>query len=277
MEMKQFFEAVPPGVMQLVEPFDKQIRGHDGNYLDVTAIELHCKECNGERLFEPSNQLRIVPNHPSEFLTFVCRNCAKEEKTFAFRILRTNVGAGQLIKYGEIPAFGPPTPAKLISLAGSEREYFLKGRRAELQGLGIAAFAYYRRVVENQKAKIIGEILRVAQKLNADSELINDLQRAMKETQFSTAVDAIKHGIPQALMINGYNPLTLLHSALSEGLHAQTDEQCLELATSIRVLLTELVERISNAVKEDRELSNAVTRLANANSRNSAAKPGSTD
>jgi len=64
------------------------------------------------------------------------------------------------------------------------------------------------------------------------------------ETQFSKAIETIKAAIPESLLIDGHNPLTLLHDALSEGLHAQTNEDCLELATSIRVVLTELAERI---------------------------------
>jgi hypothetical protein len=73
----------------------------------------------------------------------------------------------------------------------------------------------------------------------------------------------IKNAIPEAILIDGHNPLTLLHSALSEGLHAQTDEECLELATSIRVVLTELADRISVALREEAELKTAVTRLLN--------------
>lgn len=128
----------------------------------------------------------------------------------------------------------------------------------------MAAFAYYRRVVENQKVKIIGEILKVADKLNADPALIEDLKAAKQETRFTQAIDRIKHGLPEVLLINGYNPLTLLHSALSEGLHAESDEQCLELATSIRVVLTELVDRMALAVKEEAALTTAVQRLLQA-------------
>jgi len=57
----------------------------------------------------------------------------------------------------------------------------------------------------------------------------------------------------------------LLHRALSERLHAQTDEQCLELATSIRVVLTDLVERLANALKDEAELNVAVNRLLKSN------------
>jgi hypothetical protein len=71
-----------------------------------------------------------------------------------------------------------------------------------------------------------------------------NLTAAKNETQFTRAVEVVKHGIPQALLVNGHNPLTLLHKALSEGLHAQTDEECLELATAIRVVLADLVERL---------------------------------
>jgi hypothetical protein len=175
-----------------------------------------------------------------------------------------------VLKFGEIPTFGPPTPSRVISILGGEREYYLKGRRAENQGLGIGAFAYYRRVLENQKNRILDEITRVAEKIGAPAEVIEDLNAAKKETQFSRAVGAIKHGIPQALLVGGHNPLTLLHSALSEGLHAQTDERCLELATAIRVVLTDLAERLGSALKEEAELNAAVSRLLKASAAKAA-------
>jgi hypothetical protein len=67
--------------------------------------------------------------------------------------------------------------------------------------------------------------------------------------------------MPQALLINGHNPLTILHSALSDGLHAQTDEHCLELAHDVRVVLAELADRLGQALKDEAELTQAVTRL----------------
>jgi hypothetical protein len=130
--------------------------------------------------------------------------------------------------------------------------------------MGIGAFAYYRRVVENQKTRIVGEIAEVAAKLGAKSDVLKEFEDAAKETQFSTAIEQIKHGIPDVLLIDGqHNPLTLLHSALSEGLHANTDAECLEIAQAIRVVLTELADRISQALKKEVELTTAVSRLLN--------------
>ena len=266
--VKEFLEKVPPGRNTSV----KGLATKDGNqysgfswWLVPTVLELHCKteSCNGIRFFEAVGQEGLEPGKRRQhFVTYLCRNCRETVKTYALWCFLDEEGVnGELSKFGEYPAFGPPTPGRVISILGAEREYYLKGRRAENQGLGIAAFAYYRRVVENQKNRILDEIIRVAEKIGAAPDVIDDLNAAKKETQFSKAVDAIKHGIPQALLVNCHNPLTLLHSALSEGLHAQTDERCLELATTIRVVLTDLAERLGNALKEEAELNAAVSRL----------------
>jgi hypothetical protein len=116
-------------------------------------------------------------------------------------------------------------------------------------------------VVENQKDRILSEVIRASNKVNASELIISELEAARKETQFHKAMETIKPAVPQALVIDGHNPLMLLHNALSEGLHAQTDEDCLELATSIRVVLTELVERIATVLADHAELKTAVSRL----------------
>src|SRR6202011_5979006 len=119
------------------------------------------------------------------------------------------------------------------------------------------------RVVEEQKGRIIEEIGKVAAKIAPSKDVEQLFAKARTETQFTTAIDLVKSAIPESLLIDGHNQLTLLHSALSEGLHAHSDEQCSELATSIRVVLTELAERISTALREEATLKTAVSRLLN--------------
>jgi len=167
----------------------------------------------------------------------------------------------QFSKLGENPPFGPFTSPRLISLIGGDREIFLQGRRCENQGLGIGAFAYYRRVVENQKSKILDNIIKAAEKTRTSPEMIAALRKAKDQTQFKRAVEDVKDAIPESLLVDGHNPLTLLHSALSDGLHARTDEECLDLAQTIRLVLGDLADRISQALKDDRELNEAISRL----------------
>jgi hypothetical protein len=154
---------------------------------------------------------------------------------------------------------------RLVSLdcSATIERLFSKGG-CENHGLGIGAFVYYRRVVENQKNRIFDEIIRVATKIGAPTEMIATLESAKQETQFSKALASVKDAIPQSLLINGHNPITLLHSALSGGLHEKSDELCLELAHDVRVVLVELSERLGQALKDEAELNTAVTRLLKA-------------
>ena len=261
-----FMETTPPGkvtnISGLCEWSKRQTR-----ILSRPDIQLHCDSdtCQGVRFFACCSNEQYVPSSDPMpvFLSYVCRNCRTTQKIFAILLFPEELYLtdGGAIKLGEFPSFGPPIPSRVITLIGPDREIFIRGRRAENQGLGIGAFAYYRRVVENQKGRLITEIAKVAKRLGATPEELNRFETAVKETQFSRAIDDIKSAIPQVLLINGHNPLTLLHSALSEGLHAGTDEECLELATSIRVVLTELAERISQALKDEAELKQAISKL----------------
>lgn len=263
--LRQFFETVPPEKSALVaNPLSGPHVGL-GHNLMLTEIELHCPttpSCDGFRLFQPDQQAPAFTGHRYDrFVKFICRNCKKTVKVYAICFTCESQSQGTFYKYGEFPAFGPPTPSRVIKLIGPDKDLYLTGRRAENQGMGIGAFAYYRRVVEYQKNRMIDGMIRVVQKTATNSDVITELEMAKQEAQFSKAVGAVRHGLPDTLLINGHNPLTLLHTALSGGLHAQTDSECLELARTIRRVLVDLSDRIDNALKDRRKLDDAVSRL----------------
>ena len=233
-------------------------------------IQLHCdhERCNGVRFFRCESgyeQELESKDYRFFYVTYVCSNCQRVRKTFslAAKLDTDNQLQGECYKFGELPPFGPPISPKLIKLIGPDRNEFLKGRRCENQGLGVGAFTYYRRVVENQKERILGEIIKVAKRIGATEDTIKKLEAAIKETQFNKALNIAKDAMPESLLINGHSPILLLHSALSKGVHALTDEQCLELAGSIRVVLGELSDRLSQALKDEAELTRALSTLMN--------------
>jgi hypothetical protein len=267
LSLPEFLETVPPNTWASVA----DIAVNHPNYrfdfsLAVPEIRLFCTSevCNGYRFYSAGRpSTTITPGQTTyAFVTYTCRNCQRSKKLYSLWIMfATDGSSGRIMKLGESPEFGPPTPSRVIKLIGPDRELFLKGRRSENQGLGIGAFGYYRRVVENQKNRILDEVIKVSEKLGATEDLLGELKKAKDEGQFTKAIENIKHGIPQALLVDGHNPLSLLHSALSEGLHGQPDEECLALATSIRVVLTELADRLGQALKDEAELKHAVSRL----------------
>ena len=165
------------------------------------------------------------------------------------------------MKLGEYPPFSAPISSKIQKLLSeSDLELYRKGSRAEAQGLGIGAATYFRRIVEEQWQRLVTEIRQAAAQLGAkDLELYD---AALKETQFSRAVGMLTDAIPEKLLIlDGENPLTLLYQPLSRQLHGLTDEECLQQAADIRVVLTALLENIANVLKDQDELHRAVKRL----------------
>lgn len=272
--LAEFLENIPPNqstnVTGLAQYRYSQSRRCKDYYMLAPEIQLHCDNdnCSGNRFFRcisGKGQALSASVYQFFYMTYQCSNCQDNDKTFslAAKINGKSPGTGKVYKFGELPTYGPPVPPRLIKLIGPDRDEFLKGRRCENQGLGIGAFIYYRRVVENQKNRIIGEIIKVSEKIGESEDKIKTLRDAIKETQFSKALSMAKDAIPESLLINGHSPILLLHSALSEGVHALTDEQCLELAGSVRVVLGELSDRLSQALKDEAELTKALSTLMN--------------
>lgn len=209
-----------------------------------------------------SDAMTEVADRDYHCIRYRCRNCEESQKVYAIAFEPVEDTAADLRKLGEQPPFGPPLPSKLISMVREDRELFAKGQRAENQGLGIAAFAYYRRIVENQKNRLLDEIRKVAERENPNPELLAQIEAAKQERKFAAAVDKIKRGLPSSIAVHGTNPLTLLYGVLSANLHEESDESCLKLATAVRVVLSEFADRLSVALRDDQQLKVAVSTLA---------------
>lgn len=264
MDLATFLESHPPGSSAFISDEKVSIRSAGNHHFELPELQLHCANapCAGPRFFKPNDE-HLGPLSRSVLnATYQCRNCGGSTKVYALIYV---VSANLLHKLGELPTFGPPLPSRLITMVGPDRELFLRGRRAENIGLGVGAFAYYRRVVEAQWHRLVDQIVKVAEATNASAPMIEVLKKANSETQFKKAVELIKDGIPDSLKMGGQNPLTLLYAALSQGIHDLDDASCLELAGSVRVVLAELAERVGLALKDERELQDAVARLKKAN------------
>jgi hypothetical protein len=270
----EFLETSPPN--QLVHISDivaikANNTGGRSYYLTTPEIQIHCSEesCNGIRFHRCTGGSRTIIREDEVtdcFITYLCSNCQRHRKIFSLTVFRqVNETFGTLSKYGESPVFGPPVPARLLKLIGPDRDNFLKGRRCENQGLGVGAFVYYRRVVEHQKDRIFKEIVKVSEKIGAPKEKIEILNAALAETQFTKALDMAKDAMPESLLISGHSPIKLLYRALSDGIHNLSDEDCLSYASSVRVVLGELSERLSQALKDEVEITNAIARLLTPN------------
>lgn len=228
------------------------------------ALQLHCEKCEGARTHYRTNWMAFdTPKQTRRHVctAYKCINCQSTEHVFVLRMEPQGQYLCVLTKVYQEPPFGNPIPKRLFKIIGEDnREYFLRARRAIARGLGVGAFAYYRRIVESQKLDLVEAFLDVAVGVNAPPEQIEKLKVAAKERQFSKAVEIIGDAaeIPAQLLINGHNPLAILHDLLSEGVHALSDEECLGRAKSAEVILCEIAERLDRAVTDRKAVADAL-------------------
>lgn len=263
LKFEDLLSKYPPGEIHLISNLGISTSPTSAPILTKPRLKLHCPErfCNGVRFFDSyqTKKVTLTEKWTRVFLHYSCSNCRSRSKVFAI-MARWNTIAdeGEAAKLGEWPPFGPQVSLGIISILGKNKDMFLLGRRAEIQGLGIGALAYYRRVVESQKDHIINEIIKLMRRKNSPESQIEKLKSAKKEKQFKKAVELISDAIPKALLINDYNPLALLDQAMTKGSYVQKDSDALKLATAIRKILTELAERVVRALEDQADLDEAV-------------------
>lgn len=92
---------------------------------------------------------------------------------------------------------------------------------------------------------------------------MENLRRAQEERQFSKAIEMLREegAIPAVLLIDGHNPLALLHDTLSEGIHELSDKECLERAKDAETILREIAERMQAALTERKEVKKALANI----------------
>jgi len=237
------------------------------------SIDVHCdhEKCGGFRRHVKIERVGYASFDTDSFyfcIGYCCSNCLVSSKVFIFKMIRDEANglAGECTKIYQEPPFGQPIPKRLFDIIGeSNRDHFLQARRAIARGLGIGAYAYYRRIVENTKFDLISSVLKIAEATTATPDQIQLLKRAQVETQFSKAFEILRDvsAIPAVLLIDGHNPLTLLHDLLSEGIHNLEDSECLERAKEAEIVLCEIADRMQIALTERKAVKAAVTSILN--------------
>jgi hypothetical protein len=268
-QWKEFLESTPAYVERRFENLVEDLTPGGQSFawgFHSPRIQLHCEVDDGIRWFDPSIEKVWCAGYNTQFLPYTCRDCGQWKKTFALVLapdLKATPRVLTALKVGEYPPFGSHLAKRLQDmLSKTDLELYRKGLRTEREGHGIGAAAYFRRVVDNQWKALVRKLRDAAEKLGTPPEKLKIFEEGLAQTQFSTAVEMLKNAIPAKLLIlDGRNPLTLLYKPLSVQIHDLSDEQCLQQAADIRVILNETFDNISRVLKDDETLRAAVTRL----------------
>lgn len=264
---QEFYRDVPHYKAVIIT----DVRNNDGStYVDIV---LHCDKCGGDRVFkrvQNTNQFnRLVVEDiywdglesGHAFNRYICRNCSSYVKLYALAFENSDKGEFICVKIGELPKHDFKAPSTFMSFIGKNRELYFKGKTCELQGCGVGAFAYYRRLVEYQKNSLFDKIIQVAKQQKMSQDFVSSLESAKSESQFIKTKDIVNKVWPEALNLGGQNPMYLLYSLLSEGVHELSDDECLSKAHDIRLVLFALCDRLEALTKDSAHLESVVKRL----------------
>jgi hypothetical protein len=158
-------------------------------------------------------------------------------------------------KIGQYPAYEIDSDRDMqIFLNDEDQGNYKKALICLSQNYGIASFAYLRRIVENEIVRIIE---RIAILDRPESQKIKDLLQSYKSNHnMANLIEEIYDYLPASLKSLGPNPLKLLYTQLSGGIHQFSEEECSEKARSVETVLKFVIKKIreeSSEVKAAKE------------------------
>ncbi len=175
---------------------------------------------------------------------YKCVGCKESRLCFVIRVAPSG---DKIAKVGQYAPWSISPPINVAKALGEHLPVYKKGLACESQGYGVGAFAYYRRVVED----IIGTLLNDIGALLKNDPAYETYQTNLANVQASKSAEAriavVKDLLPPTLRPRGINPLGDLHEALSQGLHADSDEECLMIAEATRASLIYLIAQVEAA------------------------------
>ncbi len=217
--------------------------------LPQVAINMRCENEDSNETFtmlrgylNPSlgnDQLCVGATRQVEYF---CQSCGKYTRNFMLEFGNDNDGH-YVMKVGQAPPWDITPDNALEKMLGTRSDYYRKALVCESQSYGIGAFAYYRRIVE----EIIDNLLMEITDLVENDEQREKYQQALEQTKKTKIaqdkIAIVKELLPDSLRPGGMNPLSVLHEVLSEGLHGQTDNRCMQLSSDVRGVLEFLVNQ----------------------------------
>ena len=87
------------------------------------------------------------------------------------------------------------------------------------------------------------------------------LEKAKRTPVAQDKIRLVKDLLPEVLKPDNVNPLSILHDILSEGLHSEPDEECLELAANVRDALVFLVNQVLERKARAAEFTKSMRKL----------------
>ncbi|HIN56160.1 MAG TPA: hypothetical protein EYM92_04285 [Acinetobacter pittii] len=234
----------------------------------LKEIYQYCEACEMEKPFHSSGVIAFFPAHhvgSYQQVTYVCVSCSKKSKQYWIigeRKYQDKLQNNKITirKVGEWPRSALSNDKVLEKFFKKDRENYFKAEVCLSHGYGIAAFAYMRRIVEENITSLLDMI---SQDENAEESMQEAIAQLRVSSPMSEKITIARNALPSYLSPNGLNPLGQIYKQLSEGVHSLSDEECLKRANTIKFCLKFLISELANHRKTIEEFKSSIAALGN--------------
>ena len=166
-----------------------------------------------------------------DLLHYRCFNCKRQ----SIDVLVAGIQDGGRMKVGQFPMQAVRVPSSIEKRLGASADFYRKALTSRNEGYGIAAVAYFRRVVEDKTNELIDIVAEAAEAHSVPADEVKKIRAAEnrgrpQEDKLKVAAEAI----PEVLKPDGANPFQAMYGILSAGIHTQSEEECLQIADDTR-------------------------------------------
>lgn len=243
--------------------------------IEKPSLNFHCPGCNSMQTYRALNGQEYDGFNFSGNtfrIDYLCMGCESNRKTYFVYFFEEDTkkkrGRGFTTertlyakKIGQYPEWSIDPEKEVLRLLGDYSDIYKKGLICESQSYGIAAFSYYRRIIEGSINKLLDSIIDIIDEEEEKEEYRIHLSQIKKEKHATTRIELASKILPEHLKIKNMNPLDALYSALSKGLHGKSDEECLGYADTIRKVLVYLVRQIELKKEGKKEVETSLRKL----------------
>ena len=220
-------------------------------FINIREVDAYCQECEQTRPFQSfglngdPEGIRFYPANLTLRLEFECVSCQRERREYLVEKVDT-VDTIRIQKYGERPRKKLDRNRGLQQFFKDDLDNYEKAVVCLLHEYGMGAFAYFRRIVENNICKLLDLAHEDAESSGEGTNVMAALTDLRKDSPMAKKIEIANQALPKYLKPDGLNPLGRLYQVLSEGVHELSDDECLNRAKEISECLGYLVSELAS-------------------------------
>lgn len=219
----------------------------------INEIDSYCDQCEVSRPFQDmrrrgggaGNNFVQEPKEKLIYHEFKCVSCKSAKRGYFVNQIVTDTIV-TFEKVGEMPRQKLERDKQLEKFFADDSDNYHKAVVCIANGYGVAAFAYMRRIIENNIEKLLELISEEIASNDSDQGLIKSLSELRNESPMSDKIKIANKALPSYLKPDGLNPLGRLYQQLSEGVHSLPDDECLKKASSLKACIKFLISELSS-------------------------------